>query len=1109
METRRLEIAADVQQLDGVRAFIAEACGACGLSGRDLASMRLAVDETCTNVVRHAYAEREGSLQIEVGARRGWLEVRIHDQGTPFDGRVEVAHLGRYIDARRKGGLGMFLVHKLVDEVRYRSTPAGNEWLLRKRLPRGASGLAPTLRRRYAMRVVAALAGAAGLIVTPLWVHEGRQRTRTELRALTTLAHGLAETARPVLLARTELSPEQTRLFEAVHAAQMHEPRLLAVHVVDAEGTIWAADRPSATFQRFLTPQALGRAGRDGLRSGFETLEGEPVLHLSVPVTLAGTEGFGEVHATLRWAPVREAIRNARWRLLLVAGALVAIACLTLAAWLGSLFRPMQRLVDAVRTGGANGDTLPTDMPAELGDLANAFNDVQARFRAAQTSLAEHDRLHQEMQVAREIQASILPVAPPEIPGFEIARAYHPAGDIGGDYYDFLALAPDMHGIVLADVAGKGVPAALVTAMLRTAVRMESRDSTQAAPVLARLHALLAPDLRKGMFVTMLYAVLDARHQTVSYASAGHTPMLLYRAASRETFYLSPRGLPVGIALDASQSFAGSLDVERVRLHPGDALLLYTDGITEAMNEQGEAYGEERLAHRVQELGAASASELVDGVLADVAAFRGSTAPSDDVTLVVLRERPDAPAAGSLRDTIRARIAREGENVETACRALGVSPATYHRFAATAADDATGTLLSVDKRARLRALVAAHPEMDVKQLAVAFATPAWGHMDLDADRVHAELRRLDLHTPERRAAFASEGAAPTLAPEFAAAPGRTPPHLAAMQCDSGALRAHCTPAPSDPRVGVVSLTGTVDSSSCGLLEPLLQRASLEHAFLAIDLGAVAYVSSRGWGLLASLQTQAAARAGAVAVCGMRTALADVYRMLGFERVLAAHASVDAALAAFTTHTIQPNPATPASQPLTVAHPPEVGSSLQYAIPRSTGERSGLQCKVGRPDGVAAVAVVALAGVVDTLHAYELERVLGDLVAQHVRHVVVDLSGVEFVSSAGWGSFTSHLPALRREGGSVRLFGMNREVARIHTLLHLDAVLPSYDVLAAALAATPGGAMPAVEPTPAAESVSLVCATAADFDLERDAALRRTGWEAYVALLGIHKSAEAA
>ena len=742
---QHLEVGADERELSSVRDFVTQASAALGFGDRTLANIRLAVDEACTNSIKHAYKGGPGTLRLTITARKRWLEIRVFDQGEPFDGRVDMPQFRQLIDGRRRGGLGVFLMHRLMDEVRYETTPAGNEWILRKRLPRQEPGLTRRMRTTYGLRAAAVLAGLTLAVCVPLWLGAGRERVQAEEQSLRALGFGVAEAARPVLVRRAEFSPDQTHLFEAVQSLVRQEPRLLSVTVVDRDGTIWAADRTAATFTRFVTPAWLGPPDAAGVRWGREQIDGEPVLHLAVPVGLGtGSADLGSVHLSMRWGSTAAAIGTARLRLVALALLVDGAALLALVLFLGRFLAPLQRLLEGVRALGQGGTDLEVDGPQEIGAIAAAFNEMNSRYRAASENAAEHARLQEEMQTAREIQASILPHALPAIPGFEIARLYRPAAEVGGDYYDFLPVGEGLTGVVVADVAGKGVPASLVMSMVRTALRMETRDNASAGDVLARLHAFVSADMRKGMFVTMLYAVLDSRNRVVSYASAGHTPLLLYRARTDETFFLNPRGLPVGLAGSDARTFERNLDVERLRLHAGDLLLLYTDGITEARNAAGEEFGETRLAAALKRWGQAPAEEFLQHLEAELRSFTGDGALQDDLTLVAIKEK-QAPVAeaGNLQHRLMDLVESQGVSVVDACRRLQVSPSTYYRWKRErGADDLELQHLSLEKRGCLQRLVSAHPELGPWELAAALRDPAWGGFEVPPTLLHAEMRQL-------------------------------------------------------------------------------------------------------------------------------------------------------------------------------------------------------------------------------------------------------------------------------------------------------------------------------------------------------------------------------
>ncbi len=249
---------------------------------------------------------------------------------------------------------------------------------------------------------------------------------------------------------------------------------------------------------------------------------------------------------------------------------------------------------------------------------------------------AEQQRLERELQVAQEIQASFLPDHYPALAGWEIAAHWRAARRVGGDFYDFLQLPNGHLGLVIADVADKGIPAALFMALSRTLVRvtaLASRTPGQArapAQALERTNQLILSDARSDLFVTIFYAVVDPATGRMRYTSAGHNPPLLVRANGQVESLRCP-----GIALGVLEEI--HLTDKETRLEPGDMLVLYTDGVTEAINADEEEFGLERLTDIVTAQRAAPAPEILQQVDEDVTVFVAGQAPFDDVTLVVVK----------------------------------------------------------------------------------------------------------------------------------------------------------------------------------------------------------------------------------------------------------------------------------------------------------------------------------------------------------------------------------------------------------------------------------------------------------------------------------------
>lgn len=260
---------------------------------------------------------------------------------------------------------------------------------------------------------------------------------------------------------------------------------------------------------------------------------------------------------------------------------------------------------------------------------------AESRTASLAASRVERERLKAEFGVARRAQEQMLPAAPPALPGYELAAVCRPSREVGGDLYDFIPLGDGRWGIVVADVSGKGVPAALYMTLTKGLLASVAEDSQDPGEILRVVNRHLYEACRRKVFVTLFLGVLDPRAGTLTYARAGHNPPVWRQPGEQRTTLLRPAGL--GLGLNAGKAFDRALAVDQIPLGPHDAVLFYSDGITEAMNAQGEEYGEERLmavAARVDGLGAPAAR---DAVLADVGAFLGRTPPQDDQTLVVLR----------------------------------------------------------------------------------------------------------------------------------------------------------------------------------------------------------------------------------------------------------------------------------------------------------------------------------------------------------------------------------------------------------------------------------------------------------------------------------------
>jgi serine phosphatase RsbU (regulator of sigma subunit) len=247
-----------------------------------------------------------------------------------------------------------------------------------------------------------------------------------------------------------------------------------------------------------------------------------------------------------------------------------------------------------------------------------------------QRDAIHRERLDRELQLAREIQMNFMPDELPQPDGWELGVRWMPARQVGGDYYDVFELPDGKIGLVIADVADKGMPAALFMILVRTLLRATVRDNRSPAEALHDVNELLVPDAKNGMFVTLVYGVLFPATGDFVYANAGHVPPMLIRNETKDVFELFPTAMALGVLSDTD------IKERQLLLHPGDCLVFYTDGVSEAFSPAGEMYGNEQLKQLLVANVISSTPQLLDSIVAAVDEFTSTAPMSDDLTLVAL-----------------------------------------------------------------------------------------------------------------------------------------------------------------------------------------------------------------------------------------------------------------------------------------------------------------------------------------------------------------------------------------------------------------------------------------------------------------------------------------
>ncbi|EJG07355.1 protein serine/threonine phosphatase [Methanofollis liminatans DSM 4140] len=279
-------------------------------------------------------------------------------------------------------------------------------------------------------------------------------------------------------------------------------------------------------------------------------------------------------------------------------------------------------------------------LPMILANAAGMFIFAQliANLLAERRTKAERDSYHDELQrkkaelqIAADIQQTFLPKSIPPLKGFDLFAVSCPAREVGGDFYDAIRLRPDHTGLVIADVSGKSVSAALYMALSRTIIRAMASWHPEVSLALADANTMIEEQSDSGMFVTLFYGVLSEKNRTLTYANAGHNPPLLLRAGSNDFVRLMPTGVALGAASDQAYGEA------QVTILPGDLLVLYTDGVTEAINSKDEEFSEAKLMETILRVRGRPSQEIIREIRDGIREHAGEEPQFDDITLMVLK----------------------------------------------------------------------------------------------------------------------------------------------------------------------------------------------------------------------------------------------------------------------------------------------------------------------------------------------------------------------------------------------------------------------------------------------------------------------------------------
>jgi len=366
----------------------------------------------------------------------------------------------------------------------------------------------------------------------------------------------------------------------------------------------------------------------------YETSLGEKIIDFTAPAVAKGKVKIGTVHVGISYSVVENILQQTYLNIILVT--LIAVVLSMIGAFLLStaITRPINTLSEGAKIVGSGNLThkIVLNKNNELGVLAATFNSMTDDLKKAHDAALEQRALEKELEIAVKIQEALLPKIFPGMAKYEVAAFYKPAKEIGGDYYDVIPLSNSKFGLVMADVSGKGIPAALIMTMLSSVLNIEARANMDPVMVLTKLNDELLMRITDSMFATVFYGVLDINKNLLEMVSAGHHEMLIYRKGQCMVESVCPKGVALGFL--KGKALENRLEKKTVLIEAGDKLLLFTDGVNDAKAGTGERFGIERVMQSLKNNGGKECTYILDKLLFDVENFTGGQEQSDDIAIL-------------------------------------------------------------------------------------------------------------------------------------------------------------------------------------------------------------------------------------------------------------------------------------------------------------------------------------------------------------------------------------------------------------------------------------------------------------------------------------------
>ncbi|HPD18948.1 MAG TPA: SpoIIE family protein phosphatase, partial [Candidatus Goldiibacteriota bacterium] len=485
-----------------------------------------------------------------------------------------------------------------------------------------------------------------------------------------------------------------------------------SIMLLNSEGRIIAHDNPQYLYTEF---ESHGKIEKEYSINDTLVVKYKDRYELVEPVTFQNNE-LGEVRLVISQNNINKVMASKQINIVIISILIFILVAIGIYYLLGLIIKPLQVLHEGVLAiGDGNLDRrIEIEGEDEFSEIAKAFNDMAVKFKGAQESLIEQEKIQKEIQVAKDIQQTLLPKdeAIPTTEGFDIFPLYRSAKEVGGDYFDIIKVGPNLIGVIVADVSGKGVPGSLVMTITRTVVRLIATQNKSAKSVLTKVNNFVKEDMKKGMFVTCFYMVLDSITRRINFACAGHNPLILFRAKENKVYYIKPKGFPLGISLNDENLFKKVMVEEELKLQKDDMIVIYTDGITEAMNGKRELFGEQRFVECIKKYGKLTSKEFIDNLDRELKDFTMGYPQNDDITIVAIKEKKtDTAMLNKVQREIE-KLRKKRISAKEIQKKLGVDLKTLKELKKEKREKPVEKLrfLTVEQKKELMQMVIEHPE---------------------------------------------------------------------------------------------------------------------------------------------------------------------------------------------------------------------------------------------------------------------------------------------------------------------------------------------------------------------------------------------------------------